>query len=151
VSKLLLVMANPWHRGGPPTIADLEVTLEPIRVAWVTERGDNPGVSITNAAEHVWLQVQGAAGGACAVVECYGPRSYAERVLRDERETFDLVTIGDDFEPSWRRLGTSQEEALEALVKIAATDRLRARLLEERAGLVEAIYSGIWHPSRGPA
>jgi hypothetical protein len=138
VSKLLLVMANPWHRGGPPTIADLEVTFEPIRVAWITERGDNPGVSITNAAECVWIQAQ-AMAGPCAVVECYGPRSYPGAVLRDERETFDLVSIGDDFEPSWRRLGTSQEEALEALVKITDDEALLA-IFGRRPR----------HPSRGP-
>lgn len=120
-----LIMANPWHRTGPPTVADLELLLEPLRVAIVTERADNPGVSITNAAEHVHRTVTDLVGP-CVVVECYGPASYAEAVPRFTRpdgstwETFDLVTLGDDGEPRWHRVGTSRAELLEMLAKVAA-------------------------------
>ena len=106
-------IAHPWHADGTDTVADLIVTThDGQRIAWVHERADNPGVSITNAAEKVHEFAQRFAGP-CAVIECYDDRSYdAGRI---GGATFDLVTIGADGEACWRYLGRTPADALNAL------------------------------------
>lgn len=69
-------------------------------LAVVTERPEDPGVSITNAAETVWAAVQriyGDPGRLIPVVEHYP----AERGLP---ETFDLVSLDVHGKPCWERV-----------------------------------------------
>jgi hypothetical protein len=109
-------IAHPWYADGADTVADLtKTTLDGQRVAWVHERADNPGVSITNAAEKVYDFVQELVGP-CVVVECYDDSSYG--AFRLGGSTFDLVTIDADGDACWRYLGDSPAAALEAIIAI---------------------------------
>jgi hypothetical protein len=112
--NVLLSMANPWHADGPRTVADLELTLlaGTRKIAWVHERADNPGVSITNAAEQVVATVRALFGADVLIVECYDGDSYVEG--GHSRATYDLVDAGGGI-ASWRHLGTTQRDALDVL------------------------------------
>jgi hypothetical protein len=72
------------------------------QVALVTELASNSGMSITNAAEHVWAAVARRLDTTqFAMVEHYDSGSYRQP-LHDE--TFDLVWV-EGGRPRWRHLG----------------------------------------------
>lgn len=121
-----LVLPHPWQGDeAAPTTADLVVTVaevaphgRPLRVAWIHERADNLGASITNAAAELFDLVQQLVGP-CLVVEHYDDRSYEGRAAG--RETFALVTV-DGGRPHWRHLGDNAHQVVAELVIRAAQD-----------------------------
>lgn len=127
----ILRVRHPWYAQGTDTVCDLTVTsldvaVQPGRphlIAWVHERADNPGLSITNAAEAVYLKCQGLVGP-CYVVEHYDDASYSNGPPRwpgrvHRRETYDLVTVERGV-ASWRRLGHDPADVVAELVILAA-------------------------------
>lgn len=122
-ASAVIRVPHPWYLHGPNTIADLtlvELGLpveaprdRPRVVAIVHERADNPGVSITNAAEAVFEHVHNVVGR-CYVVEHYDAASYQHG--RRLPETFDLVTLDDRGVATWRHLGADVIEVVGELV-----------------------------------
>lgn len=123
MATAILRVRHPWYGQGTDTVCDLSVTsldvaVQPGRphlIAWVHERADNPGVSITNAAESVYLKVQGLVGP-CYVVEHYDDASYQGG--RHLPETYDLVTVERGV-ASWRRLGHDPADVVAEIVILA--------------------------------
>jgi hypothetical protein len=72
----------------------------------VTELADNPGMSITNAAELVYAECQRVAGPSAIVVEHYGPDSYVSGGREGSR--YDHVTVDGDGTPHWRRIALAE-------------------------------------------
>lgn len=97
---------------GAPLRCRLRLFAEPgsLPVAVVTELAENPGASITNAAESIWRALARRLDTSnFALVEHYGPESYADG---PEGETFDLVTVREGV-PNWFHLPAfSVEEAV---------------------------------------
>jgi hypothetical protein len=120
-----LRVKHPWHHNGPPTIASLEqhTIMVPGQrgvVGIVTERADNPGLSITNNAEHVVEAVRFQLGLDVLVVEHYGHESYdGGRIGGD---TFDQVEVIDG-RARWRWLGNDQADALAQLASAGEGER----------------------------
>ena len=96
-----------WRNGHPFTRCRYRQfdVLEPQghpSVVVVTELADNPGLSITNAAEFVWRAIARRLDSTTFImVEHYGRESY--RYGR-ETETFDVVTLAANGEPEWHPL-----------------------------------------------
>jgi hypothetical protein len=67
------------------------------KVVIATEREDNPGASITNAAENLWAKVRGLFGDDIVAIEHYPANRYGGgRPIRDGlKEEWDRVTIVD--------------------------------------------------------
>ena len=93
-----LIVQNGWDRTGPATVADLEIVGP---VAFVTERADNPGLSITNNAEAIVALLVARYGPGVRIVEHYDSASYAAGA---HPETYDLVTIDDEGHVRWTRV-----------------------------------------------
>ena len=73
-------------------------------VALVTELAENRGLSVTNAAEHVWRALARRFDTTSfTMVEHYGPESYVDG--RDG-ETFDVVTVING-PPRWQPIGAN--------------------------------------------
>jgi hypothetical protein len=71
-------------------------------VAVVTELRENPGPSVTNAAEHIWRELSRRLETTRFVmVEHYGPESYP--VADEDVMGFDVVTLTNS-RPEWRPL-----------------------------------------------
>lgn len=81
-------------------------------VVIVSELADNPGLSVTNAAEHVWRAVgRLLETSRFTLIEHYGPDSYAAGGNRYQ-EQFDEVTVDVAGHPSWRSLSRDEVRAL---------------------------------------
>lgn len=101
-----------WRRGLPLTRCRLRLYEAPGRppVAVVTELVDNPGLSVTNAAEYVWRALARRLDSTrFTLVEHYGPESFAGG---SEPAQFDVVTVGAGGEPSWRRISIEEVREL---------------------------------------
>jgi hypothetical protein len=82
-------------------------------VVVVSEMAENEGLSVTNNAENVLAYVSRHFGARAVLIEHYGPDSYPGG--RSGPDTFDLVTLDPTGHAQWGRLGSTLDEALEAL------------------------------------
>lgn len=79
------------------------------QVALVTELARNQGLSVTNAAEHIWAAVARQLDtDRFAMVEHYDGGSYRQPL---HEETFDLVWV-ENGRPRWKHLGPKGFQAL---------------------------------------
>lgn len=87
-----------WIAGRPPVVVVSELT-------------QNQGLSVTNAAEHIWRAVaQRLDTTRFTLIEHYGPDACAGAMRH--HETFDVVTVGVGGHPSWRSISRSEVRAL---------------------------------------
>lgn len=114
---------TPWHDAPVnPSFCDYALwrtSPDGFAVLLVSERPDNPGMSVTNAVEFIVAELVERLGltlDRTTVIEHYYP---LPRYQRERTETFDVVTLhpalttyGGFAEPKWKRIERADVEAM---------------------------------------